>query len=84
MGWFALFTVWINAQIATWLPITMDPASGLPVEGSAEAQQLLALAITGGLAALIGFLSNVLKNISAGKEGSFAQRLGAKLAARLP
>jgi len=84
MGWFALFTVWINAQIACWIPISIDPALGLPVEGSLEAQQLLALGITGVVGVLIGFGSNVLKNISAGKEGTFAQRIGAKLAARLP
>jgi hypothetical protein len=84
MGWFALALVWLHAQIETWIPVDIDPASGLPIEGSVEGQQAVALITTAAAAAIFGFVSNVLKNISAGKEGTFAQRLGATLATRLP
>ena len=85
MGWFALAMVWLNAQVAAWIPITIDPASGLPTEGSVELQQAAALLVTGVAAAIAGFVSNVIKNVRASQpEGEFAATLAKVIVARLP
>jgi hypothetical protein len=84
MGFWSLVLVWFHSQLLAWIPVDLDPASGLPVDGSAEGQQALVLAIIAVAAAAVGFGSNVAKNVSAGKDSTMAERIAAKIAERLP
>jgi hypothetical protein len=85
MGIFALVLVWVYAKIDAWIPVDIDPASGLPIDSDAQSQQALAMILTAAAAAVVGFVSNIIKNISTGLgTESLDKRIASWVVARLP
>ena len=76
LGLFALATVWLTAQIKAAFPITG--------EGTVELQQMAILIGLGAFGSVVGFCTSVWRNVTAGKKGAFAARLGGWISRLLP